>query len=213
MYTVMMDGYTIHDLRADGLALESPVLVQEDNLAASFKFTIRPSHPRYLFLRRLSSVVEVFRDGVRLFRGRPIKDDRGWENEKEVLCEGELAFLNDSVQRPYRFNGSVEEYLTLLIDTHNGQMPAEKQFALRDVTVTDPNDYITRASSDYPSVFRELQDKLVKLLGGHIVLERVGGVTYMDYLDDIPYESLQTIEFGVNLLDFSEAVRADEIAT
>jgi hypothetical protein len=35
----------------------------------------------------------------------------------------------------------------------------------------------------------------------------------MDYLDDIPYESLQTIEFGVNLLDFSEAVRADEIAT
>jgi hypothetical protein len=35
----------------------------------------------------------------------------------------------------------------------------------------------------------------------------------MDYLEDSPYESLQTIEFGKNMLNFKQSNRGDEIAT
>ena len=78
-------------------------------------------------------------------------------------AEGELAFLLDSVQRPYDYSGTISGFLNLLIDNHNAQVEEEKWFTVRNVTVTDQNDYIVRSNIDYVDIWTELQKKLIDL--------------------------------------------------
>lgn len=78
-------------------------------------------------------------------------------------AEGELAFLLDSVQRPYDYSGTISGFLNLLIDNHNAQVEEAKWFTVRNVTVTDQNDYIVRSNIDYVDIWTELQKKLIDL--------------------------------------------------
>ena len=63
-----------------------------------------------------------------------------------IQCEGDLAYFNDSILRPYNFNGSIENYLYMVIESHNSQVGDDKKFTLGDVTVTDPNDYYSASN-------------------------------------------------------------------
>lgn len=78
-------------------------------------------------------------------------------------AEGELAFLLDSVQRPYDYSGTISGFLNLLIDNHNAQVEEEKWFTVGNVTVTDQNDYIVRSNIDYVDTWTELQKNLLDL--------------------------------------------------
>lgn len=78
-------------------------------------------------------------------------------------AEGELAFLLDSVQRPYDYFGTISGFLNLLIDNHNAQVEEAKWFTVGNVTVTDQNDYIVRSNIDYVDTWTELQKKLIDL--------------------------------------------------
>lgn len=78
-------------------------------------------------------------------------------------AEGELAFLRDSVQRPYDYFGTISGFLNLLIDNHNTQVEEAKWFTVGNVTVTDQNDYIVRSNIDYVDTWTELQKKLIDL--------------------------------------------------
>jgi hypothetical protein len=213
MYKVTADGAVLYDPRVEDTAIFSPKITLEDNLAASFNFTVYPNHPSYSTIQRLKTIIEVYDDEHLLFRGRVLNDELGWNNDKHIVCEGELAYFNDSVVRPYTWQGSLNEYLAMLISNHNLQVEPERQFTLRTITVTDPNDYITRASSDYPSTWSEIVAKLINLLGGHLVLEHLDGVTYLDYIEDSLYQTGQKIELGKNLLDLKRTVRGEDIAT
>lgn len=213
MYIVKCDGQLLYDPRIEELEIFSPKLAFEDNKKAGFDFTIYPTHPLYNSIRKLKSTIEVYRDGVRLFRGRWVDDERDWNNQRKIECDDDLSFLDDSIVRPYEYQGDVEPYLKQLIDSHNDQVEAEKRFVLRDVTVTDPNGYITRANINYPNTWSEIEDKLIKLLGGHIMLEYADGVNYLDYLADSPYRSNQKIELGQNLLDLKETDLGADVAT
>ena len=131
----------------------------------------------------------------------------------QVTCEGELAFLLDSRVRPYEFTGSVEEYHRFLVEQHNAQVNPEKQFKVDICTVTDPNGYISRASSDYPKTWDEFNEKLINLLGGYIWTREEEDGIYIDYLADFEEVNTQAIEFGKNLLGFEETIKGQDIAT
>lgn len=213
MYRVYCDGLPIYNDKLEGLKIFSPSLDLELNKTGSFSFTLYPDHPYYGSIQKLKSIITVYQEDYLLFRGRVLDDEIGFYNERKVTCEGELAFLLDSIKRPYDFTGGVAEYLALLLDSHNAQVDETKRFTLGNVTVTDPNDYIVRSNIDYTDTWKEMNDKLLTLLGGFLSARHADGVAYLDYLADFTLLSPQKIEFGKNLLDQKRIIKGADVAT
>lgn len=213
VYKVYCDNILLYHSKLENLVLLNPSVELEVNKTGSFTFTVPSDHPYYSLIHKMKSIITVYQDDYLLFRGRVLDDEIGWHNAKAVTCEGEMAFLLDSIIRPYAFSGSIPEYLALLLDSHNGQMEAEKRFTLGNVTVTDANDYIKRSNIDHTDTWTEMQNKLVNLLGGYLQIRHENGVHYLDYLKDFTLLSPQKITFGKNLLDLKRIGKGSEIGT
>lgn len=213
MVRVYCDGNLMFHTSLESLQIVDPSLELELNKTGNFVFTVYDNHPYYSTLRKLKSILEVWRDDDLLFRGRVLDEEVGFYNDKTVTCEGELAFLLDSVQRPYDFTGSVEAFLSMILDSHNAQVEEAKRFVLGTVTVTDPNDYIVRSDIDYVSTWDVIEKKLLDMLGGYLMVRHVDGVAYLDYLSEITLLAPQKITFAKNLLDLKRIRRGEDIAT
>ena len=213
MYRVYADNQLLYHSRLENLKIINPSLELELNKTGSFEFTIHPDHPRYGLIRKLKSIITVYQDDTLLLRGRVLDEETGWHNEKKFKCEGDLAFLLDSIVRPYEFTGSVKQYLQMLLDSHNAQVEEEKRFALGNVTVTDANDYIVRSNIDYTDTWTEMNAKLIDLLGGYLYVRHEDGAHYIDYLTDFTLLAPQKIAFGKNLLDLKRIGKGADIAT
>lgn len=127
MYRVLCDGLPIYDLRDEELVLIDPKLTLEVNKAGSFEFKMPPNHPQYNLPVKMRSVIQVFQDDVEIFSGRPIEQKTDFYNRKFISCEGQLAYLNDSIQRPAEYHDkTVRGYLETLIENHNRQVKEVK---------------------------------------------------------------------------------------
>ena len=123
----------------------------------------------------------------------------------------------DSVQEPSEFHDiSPRAFLETLIAKHNNQMAKDgahnKRFTVGQVTVTDPNDSLYRYTN-WETTLDAITDKLVKGLGGFLRVRHVGEVRYLDYLAESDNTNTQVIEFGENLLDYTDTLLAEDIAT
>ena len=219
MYTIYSDNNLIYSptLIEDGYYAVKPQLQMELNLASTLEFGIPSGAIGYNSINKLKSIIKVYDDDVRVFRGRCLSDEMTMMKQKNIYCEGELGFLQDSVIRAYTFTGTVEQYFTFLISRHNSQVEASKQFRVGRVTVGDDEDTITRASGSYLSTFDEINEQLLEPLGGYLIprceIENGVEVEYLDYLSDSGGQNSQVIEFGNNLLDFSQKLDGGEIFT
>lgn len=219
MYTVkaFADGeeYVLHDPKQN-LYVGDGYFETGDNINGQAEFTVYPDHPDYEYVKKLTTDVVFYNDGVAEFYGRILYDDEDdFSGAKKVFCEGELAFFCDSIQpiKVYQ-DYTVKQYLQDLIDIHNSQVEERKQFVLGRVTVTDSNDSLYRYSN-YDTTRALMSDRLTDRLGGHFVIRHENGVRLLDYLSDEDFykKNTQTIEFAKNLLDFSRNIDASEIAT
>lgn len=71
-----------------------------------------------------------------IFCSRVLNEEIDFEGEKTITCEGNMAYLLDSVQRPYKGEYTPEQLFRLYIENHNGQVEEEKQFKVGNITVT-----------------------------------------------------------------------------
>lgn len=213
MYRIYADQWLLHDDRLEELRVMSPKLALEVNTTGSLTFSIYPEHIHYSHIAKFKTIITVYQEDALLFRGRVLNEDVGFYNERQVSCEGQLAFLLDSIQRPYDFTGSISDYLLQLITNHNAQVEEAKRFTLGTVTVTDPNDYIVRSNIDHVNTWEEINKKLIELLGGFLQVRYEGGIAYLDYLQDFSKISSQTVEFGRNLIDLKKIRKGEDIAT
>lgn len=218
MFTVYCDDKCVYDTTIDGLMLQDPTLDTATNDPGSFSFTIYPQHPYYNMINKMTSVISVYYKGKVVFRGRPIIISRGSYNQKDVTCEGDLAYLLDTIQMPYDYmtgdkHTTIKSLFSKFIDDHNSQVEERKRFTVGRVTVTDSNDYIVRKSSDYVTTWKSINDKLIDMLGGYIMTRYEDGETYIDYLAEINTISNQDVEFGKNLLSISVENKFDDIYT
>lgn len=212
-YRIYAGQWLLHDDRLEELKVLNPKLTLEVNKTGSLEFSIYPDHPYYNNIAKLKTIITVYQDDLLLFRGRVLNDEMGFYNEKQVVCEGQLAFLLDSIQRPYDFTGSVLDYFTQLIANHNAQVEEAKRFTVGNVTVIDPNDYIVRSNIDHVNTWEEMNKKLLDILGGFLQVRFEGGAAFIDYLKDFSTLSTQTVEFGKNLLDLKHTRKGEGIAT
>ena len=213
MYQVLSDSFLLYDDQVEGYQIFNPKLELELNQIGSFEFTIYNDHPNFDNIKRLKSIITVYQDGFLVFRGRILNDEQGFYNERQVSCEGELAFLVDSIQRPFDFTGTPSDLFAQFIANHNAQVDASHRFKVGNVTVTDPNNYISRSDSDYLTTWENIQKKLIDTLGGFIWVRHEADGNYIDYLSEFNLLSPQTIEFGKNLLDLKRTTKGEDIAT
>ena len=105
------------------------------------------------------------------------------------------------MQPPFSYQGPLRGLLEQFLSVHNAAVEEKKQFTLGTVTVTDNNDYISYSNSDYSVTMDAMQDKLIKTHGGYLQVRYTDMGKFLDYLEDFPDRSLQTVEFGKNLTD------------
>lgn len=219
MYTIkaFVDGkeYMIHNPRVKALIVGDPYYQKGDNVNGQAEFSVYPTHPYYQYVKKLTTDIVFYKDGVEKFAGRVLYDDEDSKGVKKVFVEGELAYFCDSIQRPTVYhNISVKNYLKTVIDNHNSQVEERKQFTLGRVSVTDPNDSLYRYAN-WETTRETLKDKLVDRLGGHLVIRKEDGIRYLDYLNDDEFytQNSQEIRFGKNLLDYSKNMDASDLVT
>ena len=225
MYYVTCDGFPLLDWRDDDLILVSPKVKLEVNTVGEGSFTIYKNHPYYDKLKKLKSVFEVSDETGVIFRGRATGDTIDFDHGMAVDLEGAMAFFNDSVVRPFHFPGDFEEnadyitasesgnviafFLGWLIDNHNSQVEDFQKMKLGNVTVSDPNNYITRSSSGYASTWETLKAKLFdSSLEGHLCIRYEEEGNYIDYLADFTETNGQEIAFGENILNLKDSTEA-----
>ena len=105
------------------------------------------------------------------------------------------------MQEPYSFSGTIRGFLEKLLSAHNAAVEEKKRFALGNVTVTDSNDYISYSNSEYSVTLDAISGKLIKTHGGYLRVRYEGNTKYLDYIADFNTTSVQTVEYGKNLLD------------
>lgn len=216
MYCVYCNNSPLYDLRDEDLVLISPIVKIGENTAGSFEFSILPKHPHYEEVNELTSVITAYDGDEEIFCGRVVEITKDLYNRKKVICEGELAYFNDSIQRPARYQGlTVRGYLETLVNIHNQQVKnqgIDKTFKVGAVTVQDKNDYVYKYTN-WESTLEVIKTDLLKTYGGYLRIRKENGVRYLDYLADYPNTNTQVIEFGSNLLDFTHDMVASDIVT
>lgn len=216
MYRVYCNNSPLYDLRDEDLVLISPIVKIGENTAGAFEFSILPKHPHYEEVNELTSVITAYDGDEEIFCGRVVEITKDLYNRKKVICEGELAYFNDSIQRPARYQGlTVRGYLETLVNIHNQQVKnqgIDKTFKVGAVTVQDNNDYVYKYTN-WESTLEVIKTDLLNTYGGYLRIRKENGVRYIDYLADYPNTNTQVIEFGSNLLDFTHDMVASDIVT
>ncbi|MBE7728091.1 MAG: hypothetical protein E7244_27990 [Enterocloster citroniae] len=217
MYKVYFDGEAAYFPGSRDHELISPRVSLEVNKSGSFTFKIYPSNPAYDSLKEMVTEVRVTKNDTDIFRGRVIDIVTDFDNAKSVTCEGELAYLLDTIQEPAEYHGvTVRGFLEKLVAKHNSQVTGkpgiDKTFTVGQVTVTDLNDSLYRYTN-WETTLDDIKDKLIGRLGGYLQVRKENGKRYLDYIADFSHVTEQTIDFGYNLLDYSKTLDATDIAT
>ena len=211
IYRVIMDGNDILNYQEKPFILINPSLSMELNTAGSFEFTMPPAHAFYDMVRPLASTIEVYEDETLLWFGRPVEVETDFFKQKQIYCEGALSFFSDSVQRPYEYDSiSIHAFFRTVIASHNAQVGADRQFTVGVITIPDKTVY---RKLNYEPTLDVLKKQCLNAEGGYLFLRRENGTNYIDWYKEMPYDSNQPVEFGLNLLDMHSSFDGSSIAT
>lgn len=209
-YRVYCDGLLLYHSKLSNLKIFNPSAELELNKTGSFEFTVYPEHPYYGLIKKLKSIITVWQDDFRLFRGRVLDEEVGLYNQRAIACEGDLAFFLDSILRPFTFTGTPAEVLAYILNLHNPQVEPEKRFTLGTVTVEGnlPLDL-----TEHTTTLEVLQEHFLDKLGGYLMTREENGVYYLDYLQEINVLAPQSVQFGKNLIDLKRIKKGGDIGT
>lgn len=232
MYQLKYKNYILYDPRLsdEKLIVRDPSVKLAVSKAGEMSFTVDAEHPYLSNLRRMSGLVELLDGTFPIYRGRITSDIKDFYGAHKIETEGIMAALNDSIIPPFNFpedfaedasykaaaaSGNVVEFFfRWVLSQHNAQVTAEQQIKPGVVTVSDPNNYITRSSEGYATAMTTISDKLFKSsLGGNLLIRYANDGNYLDYYAELPLTNTQTVEFAENLLDLSSETDGTKIYT
>jgi len=211
MYRILCDSYVLYDPRLPDLFVFEPDLTQKKNEPGELTFTIPKEHPYYGVLEKLKSRIKVYRDDTLIWVGRAIEDERDLYENRKVVVEGTLAFLLDSILRPFALDGTAADVWQYILTQHNAQVNANQRVGIENC---DRAGSVSIATKDYLSAWQVLKTSLLDTLGGYLIVrfdENENPV--LDYLADVPDTSTQKIELGENLIDLVMSKNASETYT
>lgn len=134
-------------------------LTSEINKAQKLTFTLPQSNRAYNAVNLLSSDVILRDDDEIVFVGRVLSTKRDFYNNKEVTCEGALAYLNDSIvnytdSSVYTYDsstktgtyggttgGDVRTFVTNVLAVHNAQVGASRQIQMGHISASQADEH------------------------------------------------------------------------
>ena len=215
MYQVLIDG---RDLFYPGdpeyTVLDATVKLQLND-SGTFECEVPVTNPEYGNIKNRISMIQVLKDEKEIFYGEVRESEKDFYGTKQVYAVGELAFLFDSIQPQAKYQDMTSrQLLETWLNIHNSQVEDKKKFYVGIVTVHDSNDSLYRFTNQ-ETTLDCIREKLCEKLGGYLRIRKVDGKRYLDLVTLEEYGKIceQYIEFGENLLDYSENVSASDLYT
>ena len=235
MFSIYADGQSIYYPTVPHMKLLTPKLTLEMGKAGSLSFNIPPTHPFLNTLHQLKTKMTVEMDGTEIFRGRILQINRGFNNTRSVYCEGDLAYLVDSVIKGEKFSGQTHTLFRNILMKHNARVEDGKKFTQGMLTIenrpivitgqsdetydqaTDTKDYkqiaVNSIVDEWMTSYDYIENSLIEYCGGYLRTRRIGDTVYLDLITDYEHDAAQEIVFGRNLLDLSEETSVDDLMT
>lgn len=215
MYQVLIDD---RDLFYPGdpeySVLDATVKLQLND-SGTFECEVPVTNPEYGNIKNRISMIQVLKDEKEIFYGEVRESEKDFYGTKQVYAVGELAFLFDSIQPQAKYQDMTSrQLLETWLNIHNSQVEDKKKFYVGMVTVHDSNDSLYRFTNQ-ETTLDCIREKLCEKLGGYLRIRKVDGKRYLDLVTLEEYGKIceQYIEFGENLLDYSENVSASDLYT
>lgn len=213
LFRVFVDGQLFYHPQLSQLAITKAQVKEDaeniDSLALSAPF----SHPYLSLVRPMASTIVCKKDDRIVFEGRALDEGSDLYNTHTWVCESCLAYLKDTIQPPYDYQGTLKGLLEYFVSEHNKNVEDKKKFTVGNVTVTDDNDYVHYSSTDFSVTLDAIRSKLLKTHGGYLSVRYTENGRLLDYLADFSEYSVQTVEFGRNLLNVALSMDHAERAT
>lgn len=211
-YKVLIDGEILCSSNSEDTAIIDPIVKLQVNKAGTFTFGMMPTHPYYSKIQIRTSIIDVYQNGDLIFEGVPVSEKTNFWKQKTVSCEGELTFLNDTLQEQAVYSGqTVTTLLGAYLTQHNAQADNWKQFQVGTVTVSGGSSIYRY--TDYNTTMSEINEDLIQNFGGFLRVRHDQGVRYLDYLESSPHTSTQVIRIGRNLTDLKTNLSTLDICT
>lgn len=212
MIQLYADNNLVFDSRDTGAPLLQLNSTMALNKGGAATIQMPPRHPAYDAFVSYKTIVDIYRDGVRQFRGRALYPTDSFNLIRTITCEGERCFLRDAINRPRGYSGSLTDVFKAVMAYYNAEVEEAKQFAVGTVSVVNAGDIVL--DIEEAETFADTVDKLVKTYGGYIVFtDNYDGERTINWLDSMDYRSSQVVEFGKNLIDFSRTTANSDLAT
>lgn len=224
MYQVIIkNGSTETIIHYPSADKETPHLTKMDSKeiagqASNFSFTIPILNPGYNSIFDLITNVEIQKFATNgtvetIFEGRVFNSEPNMDSSgnfyKEVICESELAYLNDTKVRIWTItNMSIHDYIAKVINNHNSHTSADKQFQLGNIEITGN---IT-CTTNFENSLNSIIEKVINVYGGYLAVRKVNGIRYLDYLPILTGSSAN-IELANNQKDLNFSKDVTNIAT
>ena len=201
IFRIYVDGALFYHPNLSKLAITQAQVSEDAESIDSLTLSAPYNHPYLNSIHPMASVIVCKRDEDTVFEGRALDDGSDFYNTHTWKCESCLAYLKDTIQPPFSYKGPLKGLLEYFLRIHNEAVEEQKRFVLGNVTVKDDNDYISYSNSEYSLTMSAIKSKLMDTHGGYLQVRYANGKKYLDYLADFNMRSLQTVEFGKNLLD------------
>lgn len=202
-FRIYVDGILFFHPNISSLSITEAEVTENAQSIDSLKLSAPMDHPYIGSIKPLHSIITLKKDERTVFIGRAIDDGTDFYNTHTWTCESCLSYLKDTFQPPYDYQGPLKTMLETFISEHNKAVEESKKFKLGKVTVTDNNDYIHYSDQSYSNTMDAISQKLIKTHGGYLLARYEGDSIVLDYLADFDEQSMQTVEYGKNLLDVS----------
>ncbi|MCI9293344.1 MAG: hypothetical protein HFF02_08635 [Erysipelotrichaceae bacterium] len=222
MYTVKLrndqEEFYLHHPMDNTCILLDGTLTLELNKTGTFTFSISDRHPHISKIQKMRSEILIYQDEELIFLGRPLSETIDFYGTSQISCEGEMAYLLDSMQKPYSFQGSIYAFLMRLVQNHNALMETKKHFEVDKAHVYQADKQIQCEESAYANTLETLNKQLIDAYGGYLCVRHVGEKRYLDYVSlEKPSQETalhpQVIRFGENILDLMRYVKSDALIT
>ena len=215
MYKIKLDGKILYYPGDRQAAVINPELDLQTGYAGELTLKVPALNPLYNDIHNRKSMISVYRDKTEIFYGEVRTREKDRFKNQPIKVTGALSFLADTILPQQEWHDmSPREMLDAWLQLHNNQVEDRKKIYIGVVTIHDSNDSLYRIT-DRENTLEAIREKLVDRLGGYLRLRHEEDKLYLDWINIQEYGKYceQPIQFGENLLDYSETMTADDVIT